>query len=92
MYQGSEKSSHSASRFYLNLDCLNAVYHVYTNGIVTTFTPDIFDSLEVCIYKEVSLGISTQNINVTVVVIGFPPNEITKRQGSEWQFQLNEVM
>ncbi|KAF9450162.1 hypothetical protein P691DRAFT_496554 [Macrolepiota fuliginosa MF-IS2] len=81
----------SATRIWLNVDCLNVEYDVYINGQRTSFTSDISQITEVCVYKEAPLGISTKNVNITVVVIGMPLSGITKRQNT-WSFQLNEVM
>jgi hypothetical protein len=64
---------------------------VYVDGQRRTF--DDFDSSETCSYKQLPPGISSTNVNVTVVVIGVLVNG--RRQTSsvfDWSFQLNEVL
>jgi len=81
----------SATKVYLGLDCLNTMYTVYINGISTVFSTTEHGVTEFCIYKQVYVGVRLTNINVTVVV-ATDLHSGRKRQSSDLQFQVNEVL
>lgn len=80
----------SATKIYLGLDCEDAKYDVFVNGQSTSFQSAELNVAEFCNYKQLYIGARLTNINVTIVLVEIMSS--AKRQNSNLNFQINEVV